>query len=155
MFLLYYFVHVRSGLDRIAKVCYIRAMDFPAAVAVPVQARIVEMDPLSGNPVLKIVPMFTRSQVSDMVRAAVAQPYEDPLGLEPEFEGMTCMEVMLIKLTRRAAQSGFPSDIAQVLDRILGKPGPAVALNVENKEDGAVHVTVVNYADSAGLEGLT
>ena len=71
----------------------------------------------------------TREAVStaatkEMIQVAISLPYEgegDPDGLEPELFGYNKLEVMCIRLARRAA-SGDLAAANVVLDRILGRP---------------------------------
>lgn len=101
----------------------------PGAGLVPVQRQVPGWDK-KGNPILLTVPVLTKTQVVDMVVAAVARPYFDPddelaveMGLPPSrFYGHTNMEVMLMKLAEAAAQTGDRGDVDALLDRILGKP---------------------------------
>lgn len=91
-------------------------------VVAPIQRRIVEFDAATGLPVLKIAPVFTKKQVVEVLNRAIAMPYEDPLGLEPQFAGMTVLEVMMIKRAQRAALTGDDREVESILDRLLGKP---------------------------------
>jgi hypothetical protein len=98
---------------------------------VPVKRRIVEWDPNTGEPVVRVTSIFTKAQVSQIAMAAASMPYVDPddelraaLGLPlSEFAGMTNLEVMLIRQARRAAESGEPEAF---LDRLVGKPTQSV-----------------------------
>ena len=111
---------------------------------VPVTRRIVSWD-ADGNPVVQNVPMLTKSQIIDIVAAAVSQPYSSPddelaveLGLPPsEFHGATLMEVMLVKAAREAAETGDPDMVEKLLDRLLGKP----------KQTSEVLKTVATYEE--------
>jgi hypothetical protein len=77
---------------------------------------------IDGVPTLVVQPMLTKALTTDIILAAASQPYHDPLGLEPEFLGMSNMEVMVIKQVRRAATTGERVDVEGILDRILGRP---------------------------------
>lgn len=90
------------------------------ALGAVVQRRLVAWNP-DGSPVVVTVPMLTKSQIGDMATAAISLLYNDPLGLEPEFHGLTNAEVMMIRVARRAAAGDF-SATDMILDRVLGKP---------------------------------
>lgn len=102
--------------------------DPQTSALVPVNSRIVEWQ--GGVPVVRTLPVLTRAQVSEIAMAAASMPYEEPgdrfaleMGLPvSEFYGRPCVEVMIIKRTRLAAQSGDPDVIETVLDRLIGKP---------------------------------
>lgn len=74
-----------------------------------------------GTPIINAAPTFTKAQIGEMALAALSLPYHDPLGLEPEFAGVTNAEVMMIKMARKAA-TGDIAATEMLLDRVLGKP---------------------------------
>lgn len=94
----------------------------PEPGALTVQRRLVAWDPTTQAPTVKTVPMIPKSEIHNLAQAALSLPYHDPIGLEPEFAGMTNAEVMVIKLSREAARTGDSSLIETLLDRVLGKP---------------------------------
>jgi hypothetical protein len=95
----------------------------------PIQRRIVTWGP-DGQPIVANAPLFTKTQIADITLAAAAMLYTDPndelaiaMGLPPSrFHGMTNLEVMLIKRQEYAAATGDPDVIAQIEDRLVGKP---------------------------------
>jgi len=89
-----------------------------------------------GTPVPATVPVLAKSQIEDLALAVISLPYEDPLGLEPEFEGMTIAEVMFIRRARKAAR-GDPHATDALIDRILGRP----------KQSAEVKTMRVSYED--------
>lgn len=98
-------------------------------VLAPVNQRLVTWD-ADGNPLVKNVRVFTKTQVAEIAMAAASQPYVDlndelavALGLPPSrFYGMTNLEVMLVRQAEWAAASGETDVIEKVLDRLVGKP---------------------------------
>lgn len=86
-----------------------------------VQRRLVAWDPVTGAPIVKDVPMIPKVMVADVALAALSMPYDDPIGLEPQFRGLTNLEVMMIKRANRAAKTGDGDESDKLLDRVLGK----------------------------------
>lgn len=80
----------------------------------------------NGVPVPSSAPLLSKQNVEDLAVAALSLPYVgDPLGLYPEFDGMTNAEVMLVKLARQAADGSM--DATEILlDRVLGRPKQSV-----------------------------
>lgn len=84
----------------------------------------------NGVPVVRDVPMLTKSQIVDTIAAVVSLPYYDPqddlaveMGLKPSrFWGMTNAEAMITRLVESAAKSGDKDEVEKILDRLLGKP---------------------------------
>lgn len=103
-----------------------------------VKRRLVSFDPATGMPVVQTVPMLTKVQVHDVIAAAAASPYEDPLGLEPQYAGWTNLEVMVDKRVRAAAHSGDDQLVESILDRLIGKP----------KQSSESVVTKLTYEDT-------
>ena len=111
---------------------------------VPVQRRLTGWDE-RGQPVVYSAPMLTKSQIADIVTAAVSQPYEEEgdalaieMGLPPsKFYGRTNIEVMLIRLAEHAARTGDKDEVEDFLDRLLGKP----------KQTSEVVKTTLTYED--------
>lgn len=89
---------------------------------IAVRRRLVQWDEKTGQPIVSTEMVLTKNQIQDAITAAVSQPYHDPENKEPQFAGMTNMEVMLIKMVRSAARTGDSKDAGAILDRILGKP---------------------------------
>lgn len=73
-----------------------------------------------GNPYSVDVPVVRKEKIIPLLEIAASLPYQDPLNMEPEFDGLSCMEVMLRKLTQKAA-SGDVDSIKDVVDRLAGK----------------------------------
>ena len=97
--------------------------DPPArALGAVVQRRLVAFDPMTGAPTVTNVPMMTPAQIGNLAAAALSAPYEDPLGLEPQYAGLTCGEVAMAKRAQRAAASGGIVETESLLDRAIGKP---------------------------------
>lgn len=90
--------------------------------AVLIKKRLVTWDPKTGRPMLVTVPVLSKTQLVDIIHAELSLPYEDPLGLEPEFDGMSNHEVMIRKRVRHAALTGDDEKSELLLDRILGRP---------------------------------
>lgn len=63
----------------------------------------------------------TRIVEKDEHGGSVTVDHEEQLPVEPEFEGMSQLEVAMIRLARLAA-SGDDKALEQMLDRVLGKP---------------------------------
>lgn len=84
----------------------------------------------NGLPVVRDVPMLTKSQIVDTIAAVVSLPYFDPedelrveMGLKPSrFYGMTNAEAMITRLVDNAARTGDKDEVEKILDRLLGKP---------------------------------
>lgn len=91
----------------------------PAQALGPViQRRLVSWDP-QGNPVVIVVPTMPLKQMQNAPAAALSLLYEGP---EKRYQGMTCLEVNLVKRAQAAALSGDPVDGETLLDRAIGKP---------------------------------
>jgi hypothetical protein len=69
--------------------------------------------------------MLTKPQIETLAAVALSLPYDDPLGLDPEFDGMTNAEVMMVRMARKAA-AGDLSVASELLDRVLGRPKQSV-----------------------------
>ncbi len=110
----------------------------PIAVAAPTPAlkRIVQFDPISGEPVVTTAPMVTKAQVHDVIAAAAADIYiPDPLDpSDKKYEGLPNIEVAVRKQAQKAARDGSPE---AVLNRLVGMP---------KQSSETLHVDV-NYAD--------
>lgn len=91
---------------------------------VPVQRRLVEFDPTTGEPVVSTVPTFTKAQIKNAILAAIALPYEPVAGdpKEESYRGLSNLEVMLIKQARNAARTGDVFEVEKLLDRVIDKP---------------------------------
>jgi hypothetical protein len=98
---------------------------FPLSV---VTRRVTQWE--NGAPVVRDVPMLTKSQIVDTIAAVVSLPYHDPdddlrieMGLPPSrFYGMTNAEAMVTRLVENAARTGDKDEIEKILDRLLGRP---------------------------------
>jgi hypothetical protein len=88
---------------------------------------------VNGQPVPTYAPPLNKDQMSNLITAALSTEYKgdlDPVTGEPynfniRFTGMTCAEVMAIRLAEKAA-AGDSKSITEILDRILGKPKQSV-----------------------------
>jgi hypothetical protein len=79
-----------------------------------------------GLPAPATTPLITKPQIEALVSASLSLPYDgDKLGLEPEFDGLTNVEVMMIRMARGAA-NGDLELAKELLDRVLGKPKQSV-----------------------------
>ena len=74
-----------------------------------------------NSPVVESVEVFPIAQITDVTEAIMAEPFDDPLGFFPQFEGMSKGEVMLRRLVDRAT-FGDKDATKELLDRLLGKP---------------------------------
>lgn len=79
-----------------------------------------------GKPIAKYTKIIDKDAVADLPLAVMGLPYkreplEVELGIDEEFEGMSNVEVMMIRMARSAA-NGNKADRRDLLDRILGKP---------------------------------
>ena len=99
-------------------------------------------------PVVKGVPMLSRSQIVELGAAAVTELYSEPgddlaieLGLPPsEFYGRPLLEVMLVRQARNAARTGDRDEVEAILDRRLGKPKTtAENHNISETYEEALH----------------
>lgn len=83
----------------------------------------------NGKPIPTYAPPLQKSQISDLLTAALSLKYTgqidpetgDSINFDPRFAGMTNMEVIAIRLAERAAE-GNDKATTELLDRILGKP---------------------------------
>lgn len=80
--------------------------------------RLVDWDP-DGNPVVKIVPTMPPKKMQGLAATALSMIYDGP---EPQYRGMTMIEVNLAKRARIAALSGSTEEGEALLDRAIGKP---------------------------------
>lgn len=74
-----------------------------------------------GIPTVEIVAQQVKEVIPDVLVSALLEPFEDDLGIYPEYEGLTKLEVMAKNMATNAAHGGIDS-ANQMLDRILGKP---------------------------------
>ena len=95
------------------------ASDLTPIPRVAVAGRMIVWD--GGVPVLSSAPVLEKSQIEGLAPKALSLPYRDLIGLEPEFEGMSNVEVMYIKMAREAAD-GDRASRKDILDRAIGKP---------------------------------
>lgn len=94
-----------------------------------------EIEWVNGTPTIIDKDIISDRGLKDLVPTALSLPYQgkiisepdengrfvDRREIEPEFEGMTNAEVMVIKEAQRAA-AGNSDATHRLLDRILGKP---------------------------------
>ncbi len=81
---------------------------------------------IDGQPTPAYRQILTNTAVQQLPLTVISLPYERTLeeelnDIDPEFEGLSNGEVMLIRLAREAA-NGDQSAMTILLDRILGKP---------------------------------
>lgn len=76
--------------------------------------------------------LLPKNRIDDVIMASFALPYEgtyndrlEQLVLEPEYEGLTNIEVACIKQAKKAA-SGDLEALRFTIERLLGKPKQAV-----------------------------
>lgn len=92
----------------------------------------------------KVRPDNVRGQIA----ATMHMPYPaDPL-TEPEFEGLTYMQVALQKQARKAAQDSSMESLVFFTDRIIGKPAQ-VNLNIDANESYADFLKKIADAEEA------
>jgi len=65
--------------------------------------------------------IFPTGQLTAVTEKILAEPYEDPLGIFPEFKGMSKGEVVLRQLISRATL-GDKDATKELLDRMVGRP---------------------------------
>ncbi len=97
-----------------------------------------------GEPEVKFREMLTKNVAAELPLAAVSSPYKRTekeifLGIDSEFEGKSNIEVMNIRLARKAA-AGDMDAIKLLNDRILGKPKQQI-------ESTRVSMTYQDYLD--------
>lgn len=119
------------------------------ALTAVVQRRLVAFDPATGAPIVTVVPMLTKAAIGDLAGAALSLPYEDPLGIEPHYVGMTCGEVAMAKRAQRAALNGDSVETEMLLDRAIGKPKSS-AENVNVNLSGTYESFLREKAATAG-----
>lgn len=106
-----------------------------------VRGRLIDWDPATGLPTPTSRPVLTAQQVEALSSTALSLLY-DPEEPDPDeftsekgfelahrkweaerakYEGMTCGEVMMVKLAQRAAE-GNHAATEELLDRVLGRP---------------------------------
>lgn len=96
--------------------------------------------------------ILPKEQINNVILAALALPYAgtiDPRNpeeilIEPEFDGLTNIEVAAIKTARKAA-SGDTEALKFTVERLLGKPKQEVAQT-------NVTVSLTEYLDRLDLE---
>lgn len=80
----------------------------------------------SGEPVVKYRQMLTKNVIANMPIVAMSMPYkrtqeEIEEDIDPEFEGKTNIEVMNIRLARKAAEGNLEA-YRLLTERVLGRP---------------------------------
>lgn len=106
-----------------------------------VRGRLIEWDPATGLPVPVSRPILAAQQIEALATTALSLPYEpeEPAATDfttkqaydaarekwekerSDYAGMTCAEVMMVRLAQRAAD-GNQSATSELLDRVLGRP---------------------------------
>lgn len=81
---------------------------------------------VDGKPVPTHTKILDKEAVSQLPITALSLPYErseleKELGVDEEFEGMSNIEVALIRLSRDASRGGYKA-LETLLDRAIGKP---------------------------------
>lgn len=100
---------------------------------------------MNGLPVPTNVPALSKNAVEELATTALSLPYEDPLGLPSEFDGMTNAEVMMIRMARKAA-AGDVDTAVHLLDRVLGRPKQSV-------ESKSLRLTYEDYLKEMAAAG--
>lgn len=72
-------------------------------------------------PVVEARETFPVSELKAITESIMAEPFEDPLGIFPEYVGLSKGEVVMRQLIDRAAL-GSKDAIKELLDRVVGKP---------------------------------
>jgi hypothetical protein len=97
--------------------------------------------------------LLPKNKIDDIVLASFALPYEgtfdtrlEQLILEPEYEGLTNIEVACIKQAKKAA-SGDLEALRFTIERILGKPKQAV-------EQTTVTMSLKEYLQSIDISDI-
>lgn len=94
-----------------------------------------------------------KEQVQQLYHAAMALPYRgewdavsQSYQMDPQFEGMTYGEVIIVKQIRKAAE-GDQKAAENVIDRILGKPKQAL-------ETKSMHMSYSEFLDASAAEEM-
>lgn len=106
-----------------------------------VRGRLIEWDPATGLPVPVSRPVLTVPQIEALASTSLSLLYEpeEPVATDfttkqayetarakweeerSKYAGMTCAEVMMVRLAQRAAD-GNQAATSELLDRVLGRP---------------------------------
>jgi len=99
-----------------------------------------------GLPYPVIVEPFTKASATSLVAAAAASMYKPKNDTDEEqrFQGMTLMEVTMVRLAEKAADGNFDATV-HMLDRLAGKPK-------QETQNVNVNVTYQDYLDKVGYE---
>ena len=76
-------------------------------------------------PVVESREYFPTHEIKSVTESIMAEPFDDPLGIFPEFVGCSYGEVILRQLVRRAAL-GCKDATKELLDRLVGRPKQTV-----------------------------
>ena len=91
----------------------------PVRQPVAIRARMVEW--VDGVPTVVTKDVIPANAVSQLAMAALSAPYDDSLGLFPQYKGMTNLEVALLKAAGTAAD-GSLQHLESLLNRGAGTP---------------------------------
>jgi len=89
--------------------------------------------------------VFPATEIKSVTEAILAEPFYDPLGIWPEYEGMSKGEVVLRQLIH-AATRGDRDATKELLDRLVGRPKQQI-------ESKRLTMSYQDYLD--GLDGNT
>lgn len=110
-------------------------------LTVVVRGRLISWDPATGLPVPSSRPVLSAPQIEALAATALSLPYDPEKPAKSDFTsedgykaaldkwqaevdkyaGMTCGEVMMVKLAQHAAE-GNHAATEELLDRVLGRP---------------------------------
>lgn len=90
----------------------------------------VFIDWVDGNPVPRYAPPVTDLNMKEGLRSALSNRYRCMPNDPPEYEGLTCFEVLCDRFANEAAQ-GVERKAEFIFDRVIGKP----TQRVEQKTD--------------------
>ncbi len=98
-----------------------------------------------GNiPVTESRDVFPVAELKNVTEAILAEPFEDPLGIWPEYIGLSKGEVVLRQLIGRAT-CGDKDATKELLDRLVGRPKQ----QIESKK---LSMTYQEYLDGIDRE---
>lgn len=83
------------------------------------RARMIEW--VDGVPTLVNTQVIPKESVPDLIAAAMSAPFEDSLGLFPQYRGLTNLEVSLIRMANQSAD-GSLDHLNFLMNRWLGAP---------------------------------
>jgi hypothetical protein len=97
-------------------------------------------------PVVESREVFPTHDLKTITESIMAEPYDDPLGIFPQYAGMSNGEVILRQLIGRAAL-GCKDATKELFDRLVGKPKQ----QIESKK---MTMTYQDYLDGLDRETI-